>query len=339
MVGQMAARCVAILRPLRRVEILVFGHAQVGKTALIAALLDEPTIAPIGDGLEPCTQCFQRRQVDGLELIFCDSKGFEGSGDLPAIRRFVVDQASGGPSPLALLCLSEHEPIQESHRALFSFLVNRMSVIIVLTKAYQLQNTAYAERAAELFAGATVCRVNLFEWRMSDECAAPVHGLDELASELVRAVEHSHHLVVRWSQIYEEAQRTRKFPLRHVEEAAAALGHKVRWNSLPKVDQLPIRSCWEAVIRRSTELFALKVTQQFVDELVGPALEHGRSGASFIKFIPVAGWVVGGLVAGLNARDATFTFGEKYVDALVKCRLRDELVSEQGIRELLNDQW
>jgi hypothetical protein len=82
-----------------------------------------------------------------------------------------------------------------------------------------------------------------------------------------------------------------------------------------------VTAWWKQLIFDQSAVFGFQPSQKFVEEWVGKYSGNGKSWATLFKFIPLFGWIPGGIIGADLAREAMKRFGDAFAETLAACAI------------------
>jgi uncharacterized protein (DUF697 family)/GTP-binding protein EngB required for normal cell division len=338
-------------KELSSATVLVTGRTGVGKSTLINSVF-AGKMATTGQG-RPVTTAAREYTKEGVAVRIIDTVGLETAAyqqTREALEKLLDErQRDRDPSHhihVAWLCISEDSRrIEQSDIELHEILSKRnIPVIAVVTKSRKDKDgdgKSFRSVVQQLLPLATaVVRVRAEREEDDDGHTRPAMGLPDLISATMEVVPEGHRRALIAAQkvaIDEKARHARGVMATAATAAAAAAATPV-----PFADAALIVPIQVAMLAGISATFGLPVTEAMLMTLItstvgaGGAAIVGRTlAASFIKMIPGAGSIVGGVINAATASALTVTLGELYIATLVALfeKHAGEPPTEQDVKE------
>lgn len=311
------------------VEIALLGHSQVGKSTLINQLL-EGAKAVVGDGSEAQTKNFIPHKSSDSPLVLWDSRGLEvkdSTSQLEKILNWFMEKdvdISSKPLPIVLLCVSNLEPLQESHKFLFQMVKERAVVIVVITKAYEEKNFVREAVSSSFGDTAVICEINsvpyTFTSKISKSTAVvDAFGVENLVDLMIHHLKTGLEIQSKWRGEYKDYGKRKDDAMKEVLDSAESLAKQTHFQLFdysrnPEPFQFGTESLLQKCVKHfsTLDLSRLKEVSLRIFALVRKLLRCG-TGIGLFEFVLSVGAKVFNVLFELFSRHCEITW-----DAVLK---------------------
>ncbi|WP_293730075.1 GTPase [uncultured Actinobacillus sp.] len=324
-----------------KLNVLIMGASGVGKSSLINAIFGME-IAKTGDG-KPITQELEKISVKEKGLTLWDTKGIE-SKDFDATMKALEDEIEKGVQSLnhknaphiALLCISEASKRVEPRELELIALSQKYKIptIIVFTKTEHEAGQNFVDNAKEIinkkykdFIKDRYARVNSVEYviqghKFSKSGLEPLIDLISSCIEEGHSAIQKHFLKIQTVKIEEKYQAMLEEAKKIVHLAATSAG-AVGASPIPGSDAPAIAAIQGTMIYKLNSEFEVDMEQAAATSVITGILgitalaQVGKAVvAGVLKFIPVAGAILGGAISATTAFAITEAVGFAYIEVL-----------------------
>jgi uncharacterized protein (DUF697 family) len=123
-------------------------------------------------------------------------------------------------------------------------------------------------------------------------------------------------------------------------EAAQAIATRVSGQLAPRVGLIPVpladwasvTAWWTTLIREELGVFGFTPNEASLQEWLRDYSGNAKTRTTVFKFIPLLGWIPGGIRGAVLARRNTKRFGDAFADALADCA-----IERKGVLPLIAD--
>ena len=316
------------------INILIAGRTGVGKSTLINAIF-QGNLATTGQG-RPVTQNTREIKKEDIPISIFDTRGLEMAdfsktiGDLQSFVR----ERSRNTDPkehihVAWICISDDlRRVEPAEEQLVEMLADYMPVIAILTKS--IFDDGFKVKVQELLPlTRNVMRIRAIPQPVDGGYVLPPIGLCDLVEVTIEAVPEGLRRAFTAAQKVDiELKKTQSHM---IVATAAASATAIAMSPIPFSDALLIVPVQVAMLAGISATFGISFNESFLSSLVGSVVTGaggtfaGRAIVSaLLKFIPVAGSALGGMIVSSTALALTTAFGEAYIAALEMLFIRND---------------
>ncbi len=307
-------------------NVLIAGRTGVGKSTLINSIF-QGNFATTGQG-RPVTQDTREITKDGIPLSIFDTRWLEMadfSSTMKSLKSFIADRHNDLDQKrhihVAWVCVEEDlGRVEDAEIALAAMLAEYMPVVGVVTKARSAKGFK-AEVQRLLPQTKNVVSVRAIPEDFDDGHHLPPTGLVNLVQVTMDLFPEGQKRAFVAAQKADLALKRQRSHLIVGTAAASAAG--IAFTPIPFADALLIVPIQVGMVAGITATYGLPFSEGFLSSLVG--ITVGGAAATWggraiveglLKFIPVAGSIVGGAIGAATAVAITTAFGEAYITAL-----------------------
>lgn len=346
-------------------RILVAGKTGVGKSTLLNAMFSK-SLAQVGVG-KPVTQEITEYQSDDFPLIIADSKGLENQDYeeiVAEIAQYIKEHNNTGNEQdavnLAWFCVSAPGGRFEDGEASFVETVHKagIPVIIVMTQGKRFQNDGFRDNTPEATlrdyiksqVGSSVDDIVLLRAQKEDD-------EDDDGNPIIKNPRGLNTLIEATNSLLPKGQKNAFAQALNVRNAAALTLKEgnareiVNWATaaaaaaaapIPGSDFLALAPIQGTMLYKIGNVYGVNTegtNWKNVLTTVAAPLVSGmltQAAGSLLKFIPVAGSILGGLISGASAGAMTKLIGEIYLSVLNE--MTKQILSEGKDRVITADE-
>lgn len=321
------------IKSLKRLNIIVAGKTGVGKSTLINAVFRE-NLAETGIG-RPVTTNMRKIEKKDIPLSIYDTRGFElGKEVQDEVRKEILDTiykgftAKDADSMIHCIwyCVNtasnrvEPNEIEWLRKLSEENKTTQVPIIVILTQSF---STKKAEEMKKILLDENLDVVQVVpvlaeDYEIEGLGVKQAYGLDILIKIMNEALPDELLYTLQNVQIasLEEKKKHAKIAVGTAIAAATAAGAA----PIPFSDSAVLVPAQIAMIASITAIFGLDVNQNIMTALISSTI--GTGGATvlgktvvtnILKFIPVAGTVVGGAISAATAATITGALGYAYI--------------------------
>ncbi|MDD7569974.1 MAG: 50S ribosome-binding GTPase [[Actinobacillus] rossii] len=324
-----------------QLNVLLMGKSGAGKSSLINAIFGVD-IAKTGVG-KPITQELEKISVKGKGVTLWDTKGIEAK-DFEATMKALENEIEKGIQSLnqknaphiALLCIDEPTARIEKREEDLIGLTQKYNIptIIVFTKTQYEAGQEFFEKAKEIinakyedFIKDRYVRVNSVEGIILGH-KIPKSGLETLIDLISSCMEEGHgaiqkHFLKIQAVKMEEKFQTMLDGAKKVIHFSATAAGTVGASPIPGSDAPAIAAIQSAMIYKLNSEFEVDMEKSAATSVITGILgitalaQVGKAViAGVLKFIPVAGSILGGAISATTAFTITEAVGFAYIEVL-----------------------
>ena len=299
----------------KKPNILLAGATGVGKSTLVNMIFGKE-VAIVGTG-NPVTQEIDVYESDDVDVRIFDSKGYElGDEADKEFYQTVVGLAQATRNPMNTIHLIWYciqcpggRVTDYDLAAINAFHEARLPVAIVFTKSDICTEEELNKLKQQLPAWTND---QMFE--TSDRSPNLDHSADLVTWSILQLPEALRDALIK-SQKNNPEEKWKRAHIIIAQHAAAAFG--TGFIPIPGSDAPILVANEIALMARVMYLYDLGSLSDMLktaglSAIIGPLLTTGGKSlaSSFLKLLPVVGWVAGGLISGAVGATVTFAFGE-----------------------------
>ena len=315
------------------VNILIAGKTGVGKSTLINAVF-QGKMADTGQG-SPVTQHTRRITKEGVPVSIYDTKGLELKDYKPIVEELLslVTKKNRCKDPqehihVAWLCIAESSRrVEDAELILLKQLSAQLPVIVVITTA--VSDAGFKKTVDNLMPEArNVVRINSLPVMLDGGYTVPIFGLEELIKITMDVIPDGQKKAFAAAQCIclEEKVKQARIVVATASVSAGGIGAI----PIPFSDAIAIVPIQIGMLAGISAAFGLDISDGFLGTVISSTFSGlagtmaGRAAvAAFLKFIPGAGSLAGGMMSAAVATSLTATFGMAYI-ATLEALLKDD---------------
>lgn len=328
-------------------RILVAGKTGVGKSTLLNAIFSK-SLAQVGVG-KPVTQEITEYQSEDFPLIIADSKGLENQDYeeiVEELARYIKEHNSTGDEKdavnLAWFCVSAPGGRFEDGEASFVQTIHKagIPVIIVMTQGKRFQNDGFREDTPEAILrdyirdqiGSSVDDIVLLRAQEEEDEDDDGNMFIKKPRGLNTLIQSTNKLLPKGQKnAFAQALNARNTvsltlkenAAREIVNWAAAAATAAAAAPIPGSDFLSLAPIQGTMLYKIGNVYGVNtegtnwknVITAVATPIVSGMIAHAAAG-TILKFIPIAGSILGGLISGASAGAMTKLMGEVYLSVL-----------------------
>lgn len=321
------------IKNLNTLNIIVAGKTGVGKSTLINAVFKEH-LADTGTG-KPVTTHMRKITKKGVPLAIYDTRGFELGKEVQLeVKKEVMDTISKGLATQdinkAIHCIwycintasnrIEPEEIEWIRELSMDNQITQVPIVVVLTQSFSKKK---AQEMRQILLNENLDIVQVIpvlaeDYEIEDLGIAKSYGLDVLIKVMGQALPDGLMDTLQHVQIACLEEKKRRAQAAVATAAVAAVGEGAA--PIPFSDCALLIPTQVGMIASITVIFGFDVNKSIITALLSSSI--GAGGATLLgktvvtnimKFIPVAGSVIGGAISAGTAGVITAALGEAYI--------------------------
>ena len=321
------------IKNLNTLNIIVAGKTGVGKSTLINAVFKEH-LADTGIG-KPVTTHMRKITKKGVPLAIYDTRGFELGKEVQLeVKKEVMDTISKGLATQdinkAIHCIwycintasnrIEPEEIEWIRELSMDNQITQVPIVVVLTQSFSKKK---AQEMRQILLNENLDIVQVIpvlaeDYEIEDLGIAKSYGLDVLIKVMGQALPDGVMDTLQHVQIACLEEKKRRAQAAVATAAVAAVGEGAA--PIPFSDCALLIPTQVGMIASITVIFGFDVNKSIITALLSSSI--GAGGATLLgktvvtnimKFIPVAGSVIGGAISAGTAGVITAALGEAYI--------------------------
>ena len=321
------------IKNLNTLNIIVAGKTGVGKSTLINAVFKEH-LADTGIG-KPVTTHMRKITKKGVPLAIYDTRGFELGKEVQLeVKKEVMDTISKGLATQdinkAIHCIwycintasnrIEPEEIEWIRELSMDNQITQVPIVVVLTQSFSKKK---AQEMRQILLNENLDIVQVIpvlaeDYEIEDLGIAKSYGLDVLIKVMGQALPDGLMDTLQHVQIACLEEKKRRAQAAVATAAVAAVGEGAA--PIPFSDCALLIPTQVGMIASITVIFGFDVNKSIITALLSSSI--GAGGATLLgktvvtnimKFIPVAGSVIGGAISAGTAGVITAALGEAYI--------------------------
>ena len=321
------------IKNLNTLNIIVAGKTGVGKSTLINAVFKEH-LDDTGTG-KPVTTHMRKITKKGVPLAIYDTRGFELGKEVQLeVKKEVMDTISKGLATQdinkAIHCIwycintasnrIEPEEIEWIRELSMDNQITQVPIVVVLTQSFSKKK---AQEMRQILLNENLDIVQVIpvlaeDYEIEDLGIAKSYGLDVLIKVMGQALPDGLMDTLQHVQIACLEEKKRRAQAAVATAAVAAVGEGAA--PIPFSDCALLIPTQVGMIASITVIFGFDVNKSIITALLSSSI--GAGGATLLgktvvtnimKFIPVAGSVIGGAISAGTAGVITAALGEAYI--------------------------